>query len=221
MRKWSEAFEDNGDVEDDYRSGRPRKLNSAEREAIIEHAEGAPKASTPRQIKHALNLSVSAKTIRRELDDAGLFGRIARQVPPLTDAHRKKRVSFAEGYSNMSWDTVLFSDEMSITVGPQGQTWVQRPIGEAWNADYCVEVRKHPPKMHVWGCFCYHGVGEIYVFEETLDALLMKKILAQCLRKTGHRYWPRGQWWFQQENDDPKHSSRLVQRARLAARGRN
>ena len=38
----------------------------------------------------------------------------------------------------------------------------------------------------------------------------MRNILADHLKKSAHGFWPRGQWWFQQDND-PKHSSRLVQ----------
>ena len=210
VRKWSEAFEDNGDVEDAYKSGRPRLLSEDQLDDVLDAATTQPKSSTPRALKALLDLSCSAKTVRRALDDVGLFGRIAREVPPLNATHIKKRISFAQGYSKMDWTRVLWSDEMSIHCGPQGQTWVQRPIGEEWNPVYTMEVRKHPPKVHVWACFGAGGVGGIHVFTENLEKTLMVKILKAHLIKSAHKFWPSGQWWFQQDND-PKHSSRLVQ----------
>ncbi len=161
-------------------------------------------------MKNTLNLDCSVQTVRRALDDVGLFARIPRVTPPLTDVHIRKRTSFATGYAHFDLSTVLFSDEMSIRLGPQGQHWVRRPIGEEWNPKYVLHKRKHPPKVHVWACFSAHGVGDIYLFTENLDAPLMKHILQKHLLSSAHRMWPRGQWWFQQDND-PKHSSRLVQ----------
>jgi hypothetical protein len=178
-------------------------------DALIDAAIEAPKASTPRELKHKFDLSCSAKTIRGVLDDAGLFGRIARVIPPQNARITELRLSFARGYVNMNWKLVLWSDEMSIRIGPQGQTWVQRPIGEAFDPQYCVEKEKHAPKVHVWGCMSAAGVGEIHVFTENLDAVLMKKILKEHLMKSANKFWPTGLWHFQQDND-PKHTSRLV-----------
>ncbi len=213
VRKWAEAFEDDGEVEDAYRCGRPNVLDDEVRDAIIEAAVKRPKKSTPRQLKALLDLTCSKKTVRRALDDAGLFGRIARITPPLTDVHRRKRVSFAEGYSKMDWTTVLWSDEMSIHLGPQGQTWVQRPLGAEWDEPYVVTKQKHAPKVHVWGCFCSEGVGMVYVFTQNLDKVLMKKILSECLIASAKMFWAQRhglkKWWFQQDND-PKHSSHMV-----------
>jgi transposase len=210
VRKWKEIYEDEGELEDAYKSGRKRLLTEEQMDVILEHATANPKSSTPREIKATYDFGCSAKTIRRALDDMGLFGRIAREVPPLNATHIKKRISFAEGYSEMDWSTVLWSDEMSIHCGPQGQTWVQRPIGEEWNPEYTMEKRKHPPKVHVWACFAAAGVGGIHVFTENLEKNLMKQILKDNLIKSKDKFWPTGQWWFQQDND-PKHSSRLVQ----------
>ena len=69
---------------------------------------------------------------------------------------------------------------------------------------------KHPPKVHVWACFCANGVGRIHVFTENLDSELYKNILQEHLLDTKKKYWPNQQWYFQQDND-PKHTSRLVQ----------
>ena len=209
VKRWRERYEEEGEVEDLYRCGRPKLLDENKLDAIVSAAIDAPKDSTPRQLKHLFDLSCSPKTIRRALDDAGLFGRIARIIPPATPQVIQQRISFAEGYKNMDWTKVLWSDEMSIRLGPQGQTWVQRPIGEAFSPEYCLEKEKHPPKVHVWGCMAAAGVGRIHVFTENLDGDLMKRILKEHLMKSANMFWPVGLWHFQQDND-PKHTSRIV-----------
>ena len=209
VRVWSQRIGEDEDAEDSQRSGRPKLLHSSTMDALIDAATAAPKASTPRELKHKFDLSCSAKTIRRVLDDAGLFGRIARVIPPQNPRITQLRLSFAQGYANFDWTLVLWSDEMSIRIGPQGQTWVQRPIGEAFDPQYCVEKEKHAPKVHVWGCMAAAGTGNIHVFTENLDAVLMKKILKEHLMKSANKFWPKGLWHFQQDND-PKHTSRLV-----------
>ncbi len=179
VRTWSQRIGEDEDAEDSQRSGRPKLLHPSTMDALIDAAIAAPKASTPRELKHKFDLSCSVKTIRRVLDDAGLFGRIARVIPPQNARITQLRLSFGQGYADFDWKKVLWSDEMFIRIGPQGQTWVQRPIGEAFDPQYCVEKEKHAPKVHVWGCMSAAGVGAIHVFTENLDAALMKKILKE------------------------------------------
>ena len=62
----------------------------------------------------------------------------------------------------------------------------------------------------MWGCFSWHGVGGIFIFEENLEKELMLTILKKHLLQSAKRFWKKGQWWFQQDND-PKHTSKLVQ----------
>ena len=60
--------------------------------------------ATPRQLKRKLQLDVSVDTIDRRLIEAGLPGRVARHVFQLTEEHKRKRLSFAEGYSRWTED---------------------------------------------------------------------------------------------------------------------
>jgi hypothetical protein len=69
------------------------------------------------------------------------------------------------------------------------------------------------PILHVfcvWACFSRNGIGDIHIFTEDLDAAEMKAILQSHLVQSAERVFPNNTvWWFLQDND-PKHSSRLV-----------
>ena len=116
--------------------------------------------------------NVSPRTIRRALDESGLFGRIARFSPPLKPQHQRQRMSFAQGYGDWSeekWDTVLWSDETSIRLGVSGQVWVQREANEEWNPANVMTKEKHAAKVHMWGCFSGTGMGDCFIFTQNLE----------------------------------------------------
>ena len=71
---------------------------------------------TPREIIRELQLPLSHDTVRRRLDEAGLFGRVARKEYPFTDDHLRQRLSFGNGYA--SWteaNGILCYSVMSAT----------------------------------------------------------------------------------------------------------
>ena len=213
VRLWNKRFRETGDVEDAQRSGRPKLIKQGGRQAIAHYTAADPHHSTPKQLRLLLDFDCAPRTIRRELDDLGMLGRVARYSPPLNEVHRLKRMSFCNGYGCWTlaqWTTVLWSDEASVEMGPHGQRWVQRPRNEEWNPLYTLHKTKHPPKCHIWGCMSAAGVGCCYVFTDYLDKELMVVILRDHLLQSAKLFWPEGSWWFQQDND-PKHTSKVVQ----------
>ena len=105
---------------------------------------------------------------------------------------------------------MLWSDECHIELGPHGQHWVQRPIGAAFESCYMSNVVPHPDRLSIWGCMSGVGIGNIHIFTDTLDAPLMRTILKTHLLASAHRLFSSTTWWFQQDND-PKHTSHVVQ----------
>jgi transposase len=169
-------------------------------------------------LKRKLNseLDVCAHTIDRRLQEANLNGRVAQHKKKFTEAEKRKRLSFAEGYKHWEeedWERVLFSDEKSFYgSGFCGRVWVRRPPGEALNPEYTVDKKPHPVKVHLWACFSARGLGYSYIFNENLDAKLLKRILSTHLRPSAKQLFnqdPPEQWYFLQDND-PKHSSREI-----------
>jgi transposase len=207
VSKWINHYQLTGTVDDKKRSGRPRCTDELQDTSIVMQAR-VIKFTSPRQIKKELELDVSRMTIDRRLQEAGLFGRVARHKRDYTEEEVRKRLSFANGYKNWTkemWEKVLFSDEKCFYgKGFCGRVWVRRPIGEALNPEYCVHKVSHPVKVNVWACFCAAGVGYCHIFNETLDGSLLKDILADNLVPSAQLHFsfdPPEQWFLLHDND--------------------
>ena len=60
-------------MEDSERSGRPR-CTDEETDVAIEEFADEKKRTVPKQVKKELQLDCSARTIRRRLDEVGMYG---------------------------------------------------------------------------------------------------------------------------------------------------
>ncbi len=76
MSHWRHTFDETRDIKDALRSGRPTALKEKEK-AVLVMASTINNRLTPRELKKELELEVSARTIDRTLQEAGLFGRVA------------------------------------------------------------------------------------------------------------------------------------------------
>ena len=110
------------------RTGRPR-LTSFDDDVNIALTARVDPFTSPRQVCRKLNMDVSPRTVDRRLQEAGLFGRVARHKRDYSLAERNKRLSFARGYGGWSaeqWDQVLFSDgKCFYGKGFCGRIWVR------------------------------------------------------------------------------------------------
>jgi len=103
------------------------------------------------------------------------------------------------------WDNVIFSDEASF--------WAKSSIRRVWatQANRLIErTVKHPVKVHVWGCFSKQGFGTLHIFTQNLDAAKMVQIYERVLLPSAQRWFTKkNENWLLQEDNDPKHRSRL------------
>jgi transposase len=199
---WINHFNQHGDVQDMPRSGRPPVLSTESSEAIVSLAE-EKHFITPKVIAHELQLSVSSRTVRRQLDKSGIFGRVARISYPFTDVHIEKRLAFAskyQGWDEAKWDTVLFSDESYISLGGTSPIWVQRPEDTEFLEPFMVHREPFPQKIGVWAAFSSQGVEAVRIFDGTMDSALLRDTFTQVMLPAARRRWPRGQWYLLQDN---------------------
>jgi transposase len=216
VRHWLQHFEEKNDLSDKHRSGRPRCTDEAMDAAIVGAAYVENNFCTPRGLKRKHQLEPSARTIDRRLQEANLFGRVARHKKQMSSDEKRKRLSFAEGYKHMTeddWMKVMFADEKKFKGdGFMGQIWVRRPKGEADNPAYSVQKLPHPVKLNVWGCFCGRGLGYCYIFDKNMNAKLLKKILGSHLIESAQLHFEQDppELWHLLQDNDPKHKSVLV-----------
>lgn len=217
VRHWVNHYAEHKNVEDGDRPGRPRITDESTDVNIAVVARVEPHASTPKQVKRKLDLQVSPRTIRRRLDEAGLYGRVEREEQELTENDIRRRLAFAHGYKHWTkkdWEKVIVSDEKHFTLGQHGQRWVQRPPGEAYSPEYTHTKNENPTLVTIWGCFAAHEIGQAEIFEGDLNGKLYCRILKGNLKPTYKKFFPQGesggQWYFLQDND-PSHTCKAAQ----------
>lgn len=164
-------------------------------------------------ISHSLDTEISSRLVRRRLNEANLFGRISRKTPLLSKKNISKRLSFArtnEGKSLNFWKNVLWSDETKINrIGPDGRVFLHRPICQEYNPRFTQKTVKHGGgNIMVWGAFSWHGIGPLVRIDGKMDKFQYLNILKNHMEPYAFENMPI-KWCFMQDND-PKHSSKLV-----------
>ena len=199
---WVQRWQETHSLEDADRSGRPRSTTDETDQDIMLHSD-AHVTDLPRDIVRALDLDVSARTVRRRLNEVDLHS----CVQKAEHENVRARIAFAEGYSRWAedeWSRVMFSDETHFYLGHQGREYVQRPPGAALDPKYTrKENERLEGKVSLWGCICANGLGHAELYVDSFDARRYQTILGLNLVPSAHQFWPRGQWWFQQDNATP------------------
>jgi transposase len=212
IHRWVNRFSAAGDVLDAPGRGR-RRVTTQEIDAAIVSLAEEEKFITPRVIRNRLGVRASVRTIRRRLNEAGLFGRVARISWPLSQDVIQERLTFAEDYAGWDgndWGSVLFSDEACIWLGDASQIWVQRPEDTAFLDQYMVHRPDSHAKISVWAGFSALGLTRIHIVEGTMNSAKLVDIFSSELHQYARRTWRNQQWHLLQDNS-PVHTSDEVQ----------
>lgn len=119
VRSVIKKFKAHGTVANLPRCGRKRKIDERFQRKILRMVDKEPRL-TSKQVQAALQsegTTVSTRTICRCLKEKGLYGRIPRKTPLLTQRHKKARLEFAKTYLRKPktfWKNVLWSDESKV-----------------------------------------------------------------------------------------------------------
>uniref|UniRef100_A0A803KFC9 Transposase Tc1-like domain-containing protein n=1 Tax=Xenopus tropicalis TaxID=8364 RepID=A0A803KFC9_XENTR len=126
IQKWKEY----GTTVNLPRQGRPPKLTGQTRRALIRNAAKRPMVTLDELQRSTAQVgeSVHWTTISRALHKVGLYGRVARRKPLLTENHKKSGLQFATSHvgdtANM-WKKVLWSDKTKMELFGQN---AKRPV---------------------------------------------------------------------------------------------
>ncbi len=205
-----------GQYVDRKRCGRPRKTNRRQ-DRVIQRLALTDRFTTSRVISNELRLNhgviIDPRTVRRRLNHFGLFGRVAKKKPLISRRNRLRRLEFARDHLNWTveqWAQVTWSDEKKFNrFGNDGAGYVWRKKGEAL-APQCIRptVKGGGGSVMVWACFSRSGPGPIHRINGIMDAHVYRDILTNVLLPHSEENLPLS-WKFQQDND-PKHTSRIV-----------
>lgn len=207
-------FNERGHLEKLPKSGRPRKTTPWMDRRIKRISQNNPWLSAPRIIAEIPEIRVGKRTVQRRLVESKLFSRRPAKKPLISRQNRRKRLAFARLHLNWTleqWKKVLFSDESRYMIfNSDGMRRVRRPINTRFNPKYITPTVKHGKgSVFVWGCFSWSGVGPLHFIDGTMDRFVYRDILQNVMLPYAEWEMPL-RFIFQQDND-PKHSSRLVQ----------
>lgn len=138
-----------------HRCGPAAVLNTSFRQRIADFITSSK--STRRmpfiQVKMKLGLNLSKPTISRAMKKEGIFRRLARKKPPISEKNRLLRLAFAHQHrywTRLQWDIILWTDETWVTNGRHTRTWVSRRVSEEYEADFIVEKAKYKSGWMFW-----------------------------------------------------------------------
>lgn len=196
---------------------RPRRLNETQIRSIVRTVKANPFESAFQIAKNISNLSgvsVSSSTVRRTLHDNGMYGRVPRKKPFISKKNKRLRLEYANKHQNESisfWNNVLFSDESKFEIfGKKKPVKIWRSKNEAFAERNLIPTVKHGGgSVMVWGCMSASGVGNLVFIEGTMKKEDYLKILRDNLPTSVEKLGLDPVWVFQQDND-PKHTAKIV-----------
>ena len=173
VARWRKRSAESDVLQDLPRSGRPRITSAKTNEKMKKIAiskRTIPAFKIAQRVKTRHNTQPSASTVRRRLKDLGVVSTKAISKPLLTEKNKKIRLQFAKDNKLRDWNKVNFSDERTFYLEKnKGKFWTNK--GE--RVTRCTV--KHPPKVNIFASFGINGLGKMFLFEENLNAVLLKK----------------------------------------------
>ena len=196
------AENNNGQIEDKPKSGRPGKLNLRLEKRIVRKAKIFPKiTSTELKTDFHGEVKLANSTIRSILIRYNLRASVMAQKPLLRKTNIKKRKEWCKNFQNYDeiyWSNVVFSDETII----ERKQYVRRPPGKRYHPNYVASTVKFGGKrLMLWGFIKFSGERGLLKIEGKVNSENYIKILNEGLMPNMYLHEK-----FQQDNA-PAHNS--------------
>ena len=184
-------------------NGRPKKITASASRILSQYVRHDTSLSTRTLARKLQNIGVEAsyRTVGRHLSSAGYLKRLPKATPMLTEAHKIKRVEWAQQHINDRWNKTMFTDETAFQLFRNTvERWYkgERPVRR---------MPKDRTKIMAWGGFSAKGKTSLFCFKQIMNAEFYVEILRRHAPEMFQMLGDR--WRFQQDND-PKHTSRLA-----------
>ena len=143
--------------------------------------------------------------MRRRLDEAALFGRVARIEYPFTEEH----ITRTFGVRSQSTKAGLTTNGRAFYSVTRPTSALVLKVMYGFNvpkmqpilSQYMVQGQTNfAPKIGIWACFCSQGVGELRIFDEKMDTRLYTDTMQRFMKPCALRFWPSGAWFYLQDN---------------------
>ena len=177
-------------------------------ESMEKNDELTSKDLTNELLKEWPDLSVSVRTVRRSRWNLGWRATRPNYCQLVREANKKKRLDWCKDRlsENEQFGNVIFTDECSVQLDSHGRLCFRKK-----NEPRKLKPKpKHPVKVHIWGGISKKGATQLVIFQGTLKATHFCTIIEHGLLPFIRQHFTDGDYRFQQDND-PKHTSRLAQ----------
>ena len=151
------------------RPGRPNKLDTRARRALIRHIEKNSHdnllcLATPSKSGKKLHKN----TVRKYLKKAGYLRFRARKKPFLIERHKLARLKWAkehEHWTKKDWSRVIWTDEATFETGLDSRScYVSRKKGTAYESRYLKPTFKSGrTTIGIWGAITMYRKGPIHI----------------------------------------------------------
>jgi transposase len=199
-------------------AGRPAKLTPHDKRKLVRLVTSG-KADTATQLQkelqNTIGVYISAQTVRNALKKEGLRAVVKKKRPRLLARHIKSRYEFALRHQHWTiedWKRIIFSDETKINrLGSDGRKWVwKEPSSKLMAQHVNGTVKFGGGSLMIWSCMTASGVGYVCCIEGRMNAEDYTHILNIDFLDTLEHYGLETDNIIFQQDNDPKHTSRLA-----------
>ena len=167
------------------RPGRPRLLSrTSVRRMVICSKKEPKKTARSIQLDCGLTNLVSLDTVKRELREAGLFGRVTVKKPLLSKKNINKRKQWCftrRDWTIQKWKQIIYTDECKLDLYPNKREYVRRPVGSRISTKYITPTTKFSKSLMLWGAIRGDGKRLLMRCEKNVDSLEYQRILGLAL----------------------------------------
>jgi transposase len=150
---------------------------------------------------------LSTRIIRKYRRNLGYVYRRLRKSPFLSDYHKADRLIWCLKYQNCNFENYVFVDETTCRLWDMPIYHWRKP---ASYPDTIPCTEKDRKKVNVFGGISFKGCTNFAVFEENMDALLYREIMADYLLPfMAQKY---NMDCYLHQDNDPKHTSKICKK---------